>query len=142
MIKKQGSSQNEVAWRQPIIQTGNTGAVFYGTGPGLCVPKVNQFGEGIRLQACPAYQSAVNVRLRHERCNIFRLHAPPIKDPDALGRIRAECVLEPFSNKLVYVLGLLRRGRLARPYSPDRLIGQNCRKRHALFMDHMHQGFI
>src|SRR5262249_4197844 len=81
--------------------------------------------ERIHLQACPAYQRTVDVRLRHQRVDVVRLDAPAIQDTARLRGLLVSHFGEHTANQRVHFLSLLRRGDLASADRPYRLVCNN-----------------
>src|SRR5580693_5657480 len=77
------------------------------------------------IQAGPADQRPVDVRLGHDRGHVIGLHRPAIQNTHTSGRFAAVNGGNAVSDRAAHLLGVLRRGHLARPDGPDRLIGHH-----------------
>src|SRR5262249_60841023 len=85
-----------------------------------------QFDDGqdqVRIQAGPADEGAVHVRLRQERRDIFRLHAAAVLNRKRPGRFLAKLFRRQLAKEDMRFLGLLRGGVVPGADGPDRLVG-------------------
>src|SRR5260221_7813462 len=81
-----------------------------------------------RVQTRSTHQSPIDLRLRHQSLDIVRLDAATIKDAQVVRGLLPKLGAGEFPDDAMSLGGDLRRGRLAGPDSPHRLIGnQNLR---------------
>src|SRR3972149_6071067 len=81
--------------------------------------------ERVRLEACPADECTVDVRLRHQVGDVFRFDGPSVKNTDRIGGIGSPSFLQDPAQEGVDLLCLFGGGRLSRPDRPDRLVGDD-----------------
>src|SRR3954469_15789492 len=80
--------------------------------------------ELVGLEARATHESTVDVRLRHDRGDVGRLHGAAVQDPDRVGGVAVQLAdLGPDAG--ADLLGVLRRRDLAGADRPDRLVREH-----------------
>lgn len=78
-----------------------------------------------RLERSTTDEEAVNVGLLAELCAVLLVDAAAVEDAGLVGDLLADLGLEPLTDGLVHILGLLRGGDLAGANGPDGLVGDD-----------------
>ncbi len=76
----------------------------------------------MRVEACAAYQRAVNLHLRHQSPDVVGLDAAAEQDAKSGGSFGGEALLREFPQVPVSFRSDFRRRRAPRAYGPDRLV--------------------
>src|SRR5438270_2064441 len=88
-------------------------------------PILDDSGELVGVEAGPADERAVDVGLGHELGDVRRLHRAAVLDPDAAGHLVADEAGGDLTDQPDGGLGVVGRGRAARPDGPDGLVGHD-----------------
>src|SRR5215218_9337596 len=80
--------------------------------------------ERLDLEASPADQGAVDVLLGHDISSVFRLDVATVEDADSACEIVSRRLPQQVPDLPDGVLGVLGGSAIARPYGPDRLVGE------------------
>src|SRR5205085_8567217 len=83
------------------------------------------FGERLRIEACAAYQSAVDLRLSNQALDVVRLDASPIQNPELLCRFTSKSLFSFGANERVGLRCYLRGRCLPGTDCPNRLVSHS-----------------
>src|SRR6476646_10878416 len=86
---------------------------------------INNLSKTLGLQTRATHQGSVDVRLRHQPCDVVGLDRSPIKDPHFLCCLIRVPIRENAPDKRVHFLRLLRRRCTSSTDGPNRLVGND-----------------
>src|SRR5215210_3335470 len=84
-----------------------------------------ELDERLDLEAGPAYQGAVDVFLGHDLGRVLRFDGAAVEDADAAGELVPPRLPKQVPDLTDGILGVFGGGCVARPYGPDRLVGED-----------------
>src|SRR6267142_6464545 len=86
---------------------------------------INNPGKAFGFEACAPDQRAINVRLRHQTCDIIRLDRAAVNYSQVPSGLIRVPIHENAPDKRVHFLRLLRRRRTSGTDGPNRLVGDD-----------------